>query len=79
MCGAMSIDKDTGYVLYDVEQCGSCYMCIMGCPYGVLRMNKFDGKISKCDMCISHTDETPQCVARCPMNAITLEKEEAGL
>ena len=75
MSGALSIDEATGYVLYDAEQCGSCYMCVMGCPYGVLRPD-IDGKVSKCDMCVSHIDKTPQCVDRCPMNAITLEKGE---
>jgi carbon-monoxide dehydrogenase iron sulfur subunit len=76
MSGALSIDKATGYVLYDAEQCGSCYMCVMACPYGVLRPDKIENKVSKCDMCVSHADKTPQCVARCPMSAITLETEE---
>ncbi|MCL2578760.1 MAG: 4Fe-4S dicluster domain-containing protein [Oscillospiraceae bacterium] len=74
MCGAMHIDPATGFVLYDADQCGSCYMCVMGCPYGVLRMNKIDGKISKCDMCVSDRNGQPQCVDRCPMGAIAVER-----
>ena len=76
MSGALSVDQTTGYVLYNADQCGSCYMCVMGCPYGVLRPDKLDGKVSKCDMCLSHPDKTPQCVAKCPMNAITLVEGE---
>ena len=79
MSGALFIDKATGFVLYDEEQCGSCYMCVMACPYGVLRPNKVDGKVSKCDMCVSHADKTSQCVAKCPMGAITLEKPAEGV
>jgi len=78
MSGALFIDEASGYVLYDPEQCGNCYMCVMACPYGVLRPNKVDGKVSKCDMCVSHDDKTPQCVARCPMGAITLEEGGTG-
>lgn len=77
MSGALYIDKPTGYVLYNPEQCGHCYMCVMGCPYGVLRPNKIDDTVSKCDMCIQHETQSPHCVARCPMHAITLEEEES--
>ena len=78
MSGALYIDEGTGYVLYDEERCAKCYMCVMGCPYGVLRPDKVDAKVSKCDMCINHEESTPQCVAKCPMNAITLEKPKGG-
>jgi len=74
MSGALFIDEASGHVQYDPDQCGSCYMCVMACPYGVLRPNKVDNKVSKCDMCVNHADKTSQCVARCPMGAITLEE-----
>ena len=52
-------------------------IAIMACPYGVLKaeheMNKY---IMKCDMCASTKEKTPQCVAKCPMGAITLEEVE---
>ena len=78
MTGALYIDKETGYVLYEDERCASCYMCVMGCPYGVLKADKITEKISKCDMCQSHSEKTPQCVAKCPMSAITLENPIGG-
>jgi carbon-monoxide dehydrogenase iron sulfur subunit len=78
MSGALYIDNDTGYVLYNEDKCGCCFMCVMGCPYGVLRPDKLGETVSKCDMCITHADKTPQCVVKCPMEAITLEKLDGG-
>ena len=75
MSGALSIDKETGYVLYNPEQCGSCYMCVMGCPFGVLRPDALDKRVSKCNMCITRDNKMPNCVEKCPMDAITLMKE----
>ncbi|MGL5614783.1 MAG: 4Fe-4S dicluster domain-containing protein [Sarcina sp.] len=77
MTGAMHKDKDTGYVFYDSKKCASCYMCVMACPYGVLKADdRTKKKIMKCDMCVSTKEGTPQCVAKCPMEAITLEEVE---
>lgn len=77
MTGAMKKNPDTKYVEYDKSRCASCYMCIMACPYGVLKADRETQKeIMKCDMCQSTEEKTPQCVARCPMAAITLEEVE---
>ena len=76
--GAMRKDKNSGFVLYDKSRCSSCYMCIMACPYGVLKSDRIHYKeIMKCDMCTefyAKDGSQPQCVARCPMNALTLEE-----
>ena len=73
MTGAMSKNKETGLVEYDKNRCASCYMCIMACPYGVLKADKRRQKeIMKCDAC--KDKGSPQCVAKCPMAAITLEE-----
>ncbi|MGL4367882.1 MAG: 4Fe-4S dicluster domain-containing protein [Brevinemataceae bacterium] len=75
MSGAMSKDPKTGYVTYNQKQCASCYMCIMACPYGVLKEDDRTKKeILKCDMCTDHETGFPQCVAKCPMTAITFEE-----
>ena len=75
--GAMRKYDESKYVIYDKSRCASCFMCVMACPYGVLKaeheMNKY---IMKCDMCASTKEKTPQCVAKCPMGAITLEEVE---
>ena len=74
MSGAMR-KAENGHVVYDKSRCASCYMCIMGCPYGVLKADaKTQQMIMKCDMCTSTPEQTPQCVAKCPMAAITLEE-----
>ena len=76
MTGAMHKDKETGFVQYDKNRCASCYMCIMACPFGVLKSDRLKYlEIMKCDMCTSSSKKDgsdPQCVAKCPMGAITL-------
>ena len=75
MTGALHRDKDTGAVLLDEDKCVGCYMCIMSCPFGVIKRSKLkDKKIaSKCDMCVDVEGETPVCVAKCPNEALTFE------
>ena len=74
MSGAMR-KADNGHVVYDQTRCASCYMCIMACPYGVLKADRLTQEvIMKCDMCTSTAEKTPQCVAKCPMSAITLQE-----
>lgn len=73
--GAMRKDDESGLVLYDKSRCATCYMCIMGCPYGVLKMDKLtQTEVMKCDMCRSTDSNYPQCVANCPTGAITLQE-----
>lgn len=78
MTGAMRKDNETGFVLYDKERCASCYMCVMACPYGVLKSDRvYNKEIMKCDMCINRSEDgspNPMCVEKCPMQAITLEE-----
>ena len=75
MTGAMHKDPETGYTQYDPSRCASCYMCIMGCPYGVLKADRrTQMHIMKCDMCVHHEAGSPQCVANCPMGAISTEE-----
>lgn len=76
MTGAMHKNPVTGYVEYDKNQCASCYMCIMSCPYGVLKYDRLRQKeILKCNMCVHRNEDgspNPMCVEKCPMHAITL-------
>ncbi len=78
MTGAMKKNPETGYVEYDKEQCASCYMCIMSCPYGILKYDSIHQKeIMKCNMCVHRSEDgsaNPMCVEKCPMQAITLEE-----
>lgn len=69
--GAMKKDNETGLVTYDQEQCASCYMCIMSCPYSVLKADESTKSvIVKCDFCGDRT--SPRCIENCPNKAIYL-------
>jgi len=74
MTGSMRRNAQTGYIEYDKDRCASCYMCIMGCPYGVLKADSLTHRhIMKCDMCRDTDEQEPRCVKKCPMGAIYLE------
>jgi carbon-monoxide dehydrogenase iron sulfur subunit len=73
MTGAMSKNEMTGHVEYNNKRCASCYMCIMACPYGVLKADSYSHKyIMKCDLCGKTDDDFPNCVKRCPMGALSV-------
>ena len=75
MTGALYRDEKTGAVLLNEEKCVGCYMCIMACPYGVIRRQKKKKKIaSKCDYCVDTADQIPVCVKNCPNEALTFEE-----
>ena len=40
MSGALTKDEKTGHVQYDETKCGSCFMCVMNCPFGVLEPDR---------------------------------------
>lgn len=72
MTGAMSQDSETGYSVHDASRCAKCCMCIMACPYGVLKQDRMGSElIMKCDMCANRSGG-PMCVEKCPMGAIGL-------
>jgi len=74
MSGAMVKDEATGHVWYDREKCAQCYMCVMNCPFGVLKPDRETGEyVVKCDFCKDKGGE-PQCVKNCPTKAIRVEE-----
>ncbi|NCB91699.1 MAG: 4Fe-4S dicluster domain-containing protein [Clostridia bacterium] len=74
MSGALYKDPESGLVLYDEEKCGSCFMCVMNCPYGTLKPDAMEKKrIIKCDFC-KDAGGNPSCVAACPKTAIHVEE-----
>lgn len=72
MSGALEKDDTTGYVNYHKEKCGSCFMCVMNCPFGVLKPDTNNHYIVKCDFC--QHKESPSCVEACPKGAITVKE-----
>lgn len=76
MSGALTKDRESGIVSYNQDRCGSCYMCVMSCPYGVLKPDdRSKQNILKCDLC--KEEVYPRCVSSCPSGAISLQKEES--
>ena len=77
MSGALTKDAETGVVLYDEDACGQCFMCVMNCPFGVLKPDRAtQSKIIKCDFC--KDDELgPSCVRMCPTKALRVEEVSA--
>ncbi|MCL2397734.1 MAG: nitrate reductase [Defluviitaleaceae bacterium] len=76
MSGAMVKSPETGHVGYDPEKCAECFMCVMNCPFGVLKPDRATGTyVVKCDFCADHNSE-PQCVKNCPTGAIRVEEVE---
>lgn len=74
MSGAMKKDGATGLVSYDEEKCGSCFMCVMNCPFGVLKPDTVTAsKVIKCDFCLQSGGQ-PSCVTACPKKAIHVEE-----
>jgi carbon-monoxide dehydrogenase iron sulfur subunit len=78
MSGALKKDPVTGHVQYDEKRCGTCFMCVMSCPYGNVKPDKVTrSKILKCDFCIND-NEDPNCVKSCPKKAIHVEEVLGG-
>jgi carbon-monoxide dehydrogenase iron sulfur subunit len=74
MSGAMAKDEETLHVYYDEEKCGSCFMCVMNCPFGVLKPDrKSHTKVIRCDFC-KDDPEGPNCVRQCPTKAIYVKE-----
>lgn len=74
MSGALKKDRETGLVLYNDKKCGSCFMCVMNCPYGTLKPDTLTRtKLIKCDFCAESGGE-PNCVKACPKKAIYVEE-----
>jgi carbon-monoxide dehydrogenase iron sulfur subunit len=69
--GAMYLDEDNACVLHNRDKCVGCWMCIMVCPFGVIKPDLENNVVaSKCDLCVEA--EYPACVAHCPNGAIKL-------
>lgn len=76
-CGCLTKDPETGFTLYDTQNCIGCHSCAMACPYGVPGFGE-DGKMRKCDACMERQKAglTPACVKVCPTGALALLTEE---
>lgn len=77
MSGALSRNRKTGIVEYDEKRCAGCFMCVMNCPFGVLKPDTAArSRIIKCDFCKDSGSE-PSCVKACPKKAIWIEEVQS--
>lgn len=72
---ALYRDEESGAILHKDDACIGCWMCAIACPFGVVEGNPKDGKVSKCDLCLSR-DVEPACVQGCPTGALSFEDVE---
>jgi carbon-monoxide dehydrogenase iron sulfur subunit len=74
LTGAMQKDAATGAVKHDDKKCVGCWMCIMACPFGVIKRDQSGAKIvTKCDLCADVGE--PVCVLNCPNGALIYKEE----
>lgn len=72
--GAITKDPETGLVISDENKCVGCWMCVMVCPYGVIRPSKEHKIALRCDLCQDR--EIPACVAACPTKSLFFGEPE---
>jgi len=72
--GAIVKDPGSGHIRYDPVKCSGCFMCVMNCPFGVLKPDRATHtSVIRCDFCTEHGAD-PRCVKACVKSAIRLEE-----
>lgn len=66
---ALSRDKATDRVVYDIDLCIGCKMCVMACPFGAMGIDTLADHVIKCD----HCGGDPTCVRFCEAGALRYE------
>jgi Fe-S-cluster-containing hydrogenase component 2 len=73
-CPVGALARSEGVVHLDKSICISCMKCVEACPFGAMFAHEDIDNPIKCDLC---GEEEPQCVARCPKQAIRLIPEQS--
>lgn len=71
--GAISRDKDFGFLMVNHEVCIGCRSCVNICPFGAMNYNRTTHQVFKCDLC----GGKPQCVRFCDVKAIDFVSADA--
>ena len=61
-----------GTVVVQQDICNGCGYCVPSCPFGVIEINREEGKAHKCTLCYDRLKGglEPACAKTCPTNAI---------
>jgi carbon-monoxide dehydrogenase iron sulfur subunit len=83
ICPTRAIEKlgPNQPVIVTAVRCIGCRLCLMVCPFGVIRLER-DGKAAlKCDLCMERLAEgqDPACVTACPTGALRFGEIGEGI
>ncbi|HHB83909.1 MAG TPA: 4Fe-4S dicluster domain-containing protein [Devosia sp.] len=75
--GASYKRTEDGIVLVNEADCMGCGLCAWACPYGARELDKVEGVMKKCTLCVDRIynenipeeDRVPSCVRTCPAGA----------
>jgi carbon-monoxide dehydrogenase iron sulfur subunit len=72
--GAIQRFDEQAPVVVDADLCIGCKLCMLICPFGVLKIGREGRAIIKCDMCLERMEQgqEPACVEACPTKALRL-------
>lgn len=80
VCPADAIKRTADGVVQTARKprCIACNNCVMGCPFGVPKMNTGFDLMMKCDMCYDRTSvgKKPMCASVCPSQALYFGTQE---
>ena len=80
VCPADAIKKGEDGVVQSAlkPRCVACSNCVLGCPFGVPKMQSKLELMMKCDMCYDRTSVglRPMCATVCPSQALAYVKRE---